>query len=69
MPAAKLTTRMENAAGNPRPRLVSELEGVWAYDKGRWQGSMKGQLDREAVSLSVPTTHPQNAEAEAAPPN
>jgi len=53
MPAAKLTTRMENAAGNPRPRLISELEGVWTYSKGAWQGSMKGQLDREAVSITA----------------
>ena len=53
MPSAKLTTRMENAAGNPRPRLISELEGVWTYSKGAWQGSMKGQLDREAVSITA----------------
>ena len=56
LPALKLTTRLDNLTGNPRPRLVSELDGSWTYRNGSWEGRLKGQLDREALALKAAYT-------------
>ena len=57
MPAVKLTTRLDNITGNPRPRLISELAGTFRYQNGGgWQGWLTGRLDRQAAELDAAYT-------------
>ena len=57
MPAVKLTTRLDNITGNPRPRLIGELAGIFRYQNGGdWQGRLTGRLDRQAAELDAAYT-------------